>query len=146
MLRPREERDLPPLVALLGLQQAGSGYPVRWPLPFPVEDFLVRPGELGAWVATDADRVVGHVSLLQPREGWEADGWGAGTGLPPERLAAVSVLFVDPRLGRRGIGTALLDRAVAAARHLGRVPVLDVVQENAVGRAPLPFPRLAGGR
>ena len=131
-IRPREDRDLPALVDLLGAQQAGSGYPVRWPLPFPVEEFLVRPGELGAWVASEGARVVGHVSVLHPRDGWEADGWRAGTGLGPERLAAVSVLFVDPAVAGRGLGTRLLDTAVERARDVGRVPVLDVVQEHSV--------------
>lgn len=131
-VRARRPADLPALVDLLGAQQAGSGYPVRWPLPFPVEEFLVRPGELGAWVAVAGDRVVGHVSVLHPREGWEAEGWLAGTGLGPERLAAVSVLFVDPTVAGRGIGTRLLDTAVDRARALDRTPVLDVVQEHSI--------------
>ncbi|WP_299445094.1 GNAT family N-acetyltransferase [uncultured Phycicoccus sp.] len=131
-VRPRRPTDLPVLRELLAAQQAGSGYPVRWPLPFPVEEFLVRPGELGGWVALVGTRVVGHVALLEVRPGWEADGWAAGTGRPPERLAAVAVLFVAPGHGGRGIGTRLLDTAVARARHLGRLPVLDVVQEHSI--------------
>ncbi len=132
VIRARAECDLPHLVRVLGGQQAGSGYPVRWPLPFPVEEFLVRPGELGAWVAVTGGAVVGHVSLLHPRPGWESDGWVAGTGHLADRLAAVSVLFVDPDVGGCGIGGALLDTCVGRARELGRIPVLDVVQEHSV--------------
>lgn len=130
-LRERRADDLPRLEAVLAAQQPLTGYPVRWPLPFPVTEFLARSGELGAWVAELEGRVVGHVSLVHPRAGWEADGWVAGTGRPASALAAVSVLFVDPAAGRRGVGSALLARAVERARALGRHPVLDVVQENA---------------
>jgi GNAT superfamily N-acetyltransferase len=41
------------------------------------------------------------------------------------------VLFVDHTVVGRGIGTALLARAVGAIRTSGRTPVLDVVQETA---------------
>ena len=64
-------------------------------------------------------------------DGVEAEGWSVGTGRPRAELAAVSVLFVDHTLAGRGVGTALLDEAVAFIRASGRVPVLDVVQESA---------------
>ena len=131
-IRPREPGDVPRLVELLAAQQADTGYPVHWPLPFPVEEFVVRRAELGAWVAGDgdADSVLGHVALLDVGPGWEADGWCEGTGLPASELAAVAVLFVDPAAVGRGIGSALLARAVERARALARTPVLDVVSES----------------
>ena len=52
------------------------------------------------------------------------------TGRPASALAAVGVLFVDPAVTGRGIGSTLLATAVARARELGRTPVLDVVSEN----------------
>ncbi len=131
-VRARQAEDLPRLVEVLEAQQPSSGYPVRWPLPMPVEEFVVRAGELGAWVALADGLVVGHASLLHPRAGWESEGWTAGTGLAVDRLAAVSVLFVDPAFGGQGIGTRLLDIAVARARARGRLPVLDVVQEHSI--------------
>ena len=48
---------------VLAEQQASSRYPVRWPLPIPIEDFLVRPGEERAWVAEVDGAVVGHVAV-----------------------------------------------------------------------------------
>lgn len=131
-VRPRSPEDLPVLVDLIARFQPETGYPVRWPLPFPVEEFVVREGELGAWVAVLDGRVVGHVSVIEPRDGWEVEGWSAGTGLAKDEMAAVSVLFVDLSVGGRGIGTTLLDHAVAQARALGRTPVLDVVQEHSI--------------
>ena len=129
-IRPRTPDDLARLVVVLAAQQAATGYPVRWPLPFPVEDFVVRRDELVAWVAVDGDEVVGHVAVLAVTSGWDADGWSAGTGRAASELAAVSVLFVDPGAAGRGIGSALLATAVQHARALGRTPVLDVVSES----------------
>ncbi|MGB7817997.1 MAG: GNAT family N-acetyltransferase [Ornithinibacter sp.] len=131
-VRARRPEDLPRLVEVLAAQQPSSGYPVRWPLPMPVEEFIVRAGEIRAWVSTATDLVVGHVSILRPRHGWETKAWTVGTGLAADRLAAVSVLFVDPAHRDRGFGTRLLDTAVAHARGLGLTPVLDVVQEHSV--------------
>lgn len=129
-VRPRAADDVPHLVRLLGDQQAGSGYPVRWPLPYPTEEFVVRATELAAWVAEVDGRVVGHVSLLALGTGWDTDAWVAGTGLEPSAMAAVGVLFVDPARSGLGIGSRLLTTAVEQARALGRLPVLDVVQES----------------
>ena len=132
-VRGRTAADLPALVGILEAQRPTSGYPVRWPLPFPAQEFIARSTELAAWVAVDPSRdgaVVGHVALTDVAPGWEADGWGAGTGWPASALAAVSVLFVDPAATGRGVGSTLLATAVDHARALGRTPVLDVVSES----------------
>ena len=55
--------------ALIMRQQPLTRYPFRNPLPFPVEEFVVRRGELASWVAvatgsTGEPTVVGHVSVL----------------------------------------------------------------------------------
>ncbi|MBM6399725.1 GNAT family N-acetyltransferase [Phycicoccus sp. MQZ13P-5] len=121
---------MPRLVEVLAAQQSGSGYPVRWPLPFPAEEFVVRSGELGAWVAEVSGAVAGHVALLHPAVGWEADAFTDALGEPAERLAAVSTLFVDPGSRGLGVGSRLLEVAVGSARAVGRRPVLDVVQEH----------------
>jgi ribosomal protein S18 acetylase RimI-like enzyme len=132
-IRERVAEDLGPLARVLEEQQPHTGYPQRWPLPFPAEQFLTRPGELGAWVATlgHDPAPVGHVSVTTPGSGAEVDGWVAAVGRPPEELATVSVLFVDHRVSGRGVGGALLDAAVTFIRESGRAPVLDVVQETA---------------
>ena len=129
-IRRRSPQDVPDLVRVLAAQRDATGYPVRWPLPFPVEDFLVRATELAGWVADDGDAVIGHVALTGVGGGWEADAWTEGTGLPASALAAVSVLFVDARATGRGVGSDLLRTAADHARTLGRTPVLDVVSES----------------
>jgi GNAT superfamily N-acetyltransferase len=129
-IRLRAAADLPRLVEVLGAQQPISRYPIRWPLPVPPEEFVARDGELGAWVAEVEGTVVGHVSLLEVQPGWEADGFEAATGLPRDRMASVSGLFVDPGATGLGVGTSLLEAALERARELGRFPVLDVAAQH----------------
>ena len=52
---------------------AALALPLRWPLPFSVEDFLVREGQEAAWVAVHEGRVVGHVAVGRPRPAEEED-------------------------------------------------------------------------
>jgi ribosomal protein S18 acetylase RimI-like enzyme len=129
-IRPRADDDLTLLADVLAAQHPYSGYPQRWPLPFPVEDFIRRDGEDAAWVALLGAELVGHVSVCRVAPGMESDLWTAGTGRAADDLAAVSVLFVSHTVRGRGVGSALLATAVEAVRASGRTPVLDVVQET----------------
>ncbi len=110
----------------LAAQQPSSRYPFQWPLPFPVEEFLVRSHEEAAWVARVDGRAVGHVSVGRV-EGDVAEPFALATGRPAGELAIVRVLFVALDLLGSGIGGRLLDTAVDWARERGRLPVLDVV-------------------
>lgn len=132
IIRPRRPDDLPALADALAQQQPFSRYPFRWPLPFPVEDFLARPNEEQAWVAEVDGRPVGHVMVGRPRPE-EADAFAhlAGTS----DLGCVSVLFVAREEQGTGIGGALLDRAVDWVHEQGRLPVLDVVQSHGTALA-----------
>jgi GNAT superfamily N-acetyltransferase len=129
-IRERRPGDLPALVEVLSAQQSSSGYPHRWPLGFPVEEFIARPGELGSWVALVDGRVVGHVAATAVGEGWMAQHWSEVLGRPGHELGEVSILFVGLDHGGAGLGGALLERAVTEIRKLGLDPVLDVVDED----------------
>jgi GNAT superfamily N-acetyltransferase len=138
-IRPRRREDLPALVGLLGAQQPETSYPQRWPLPYPAEEFIVRPGELAAWVAVESidDRedeqdhqVVGHVSVTDLTEGRMASEWVEATGLPVQGLAEVSVLFVARARHGCGVGSLLLDTALAEIRRRDLTPMLDVVGDD----------------
>ncbi|MBB6627032.1 GNAT family N-acetyltransferase [Nocardioides sp. KIGAM211] len=129
VLRPRTDADLPALAEALAGQQPSSRYPFRWPLPFPVEQFLVRPNEQVAWVAELDGLPVGHV-MVGRVTGAEAALFAATTGRPTEELAIVSVLFVALELQGTGVGGLLLDTAVAWIREHDRLPVLDVIQSH----------------
>lgn len=134
-IRERRPDDIPALVEVLSAQQSTSGYPHRWPLGFPVTDFIARPGELGAWVAVVDGQLAGHVAATDVGAGWMADHWSHVLGRPGDELGEVSILFVGLDHVGSGVGAALLDRAVAEIRAIGREPVLDVVGEDtSVGR------------
>lgn len=133
-VRRREPEDVAAVAELIMRQQPVTRYPFRNPLPFPVEEFVVRRGELAAWVAevpTDAGgtKVVGHVSVLDVTDHPVAPEWSAAAGRPAAELAAVSVLVVDLDEGRRGIGSALMDVCEEHLADLGRTPVLEVVAD-----------------
>ncbi|MFW5469669.1 N-acetyltransferase family protein [Knoellia sp. CPCC 206435] len=129
-IRERRPDDLPVLVDLLAAQQPSTSYPQRWPLPFPPEEFLVRPGEVAAWVAVEDEAVLGHVSVTELIGGRMAGEWERATGLSAQGLGEVSVLFVADGRGGSGIGSVLLDTAVAEIRRRGLTPMLDVVGED----------------
>lgn len=132
VVRPRTPQDLPALTEVLVEQQPGSHYPLRWPLPFPLEQFIVRPYEERAWVAELDGRVVGHVMIGRVDDDpAAAEAFTRATGTTDAAgLACVSVLFVAEGLRGRGVGGLLLDTAVAWAEERGRLPVLDVVSTH----------------
>jgi ribosomal protein S18 acetylase RimI-like enzyme len=129
VVRRREAEDVAAVAELIMRQQPVTRYPFRNPLPFPVEEFVVRRGELAAWVAEVEGRVTGHVSVLDVTDHPVGPEWSAAAGRPVEELAAVSVLVVDLDLGRQGIGTALMDACESHLAEMGRVPVLEVVAD-----------------
>ncbi len=125
VIRPRRDGDVPVLADVLTEQQPVSRYPFRWPLPFPVESFLVRDHEQAAWVAELDGTVVGHVMVGSVELELSSAVFRGRTGCAEP--AVVSVMFVGSAVRGRGVGGLLLDTAVAWARERGRVPVLDVV-------------------
>ena len=135
-VRPRRPADVPLVGELILRQQPQTRYPFRNPLPFPIEEFVARDGELAAWVAEtapdtsgDAPTVVGHVSVLDVTDHEIGPDWADAVGRPVEELAAVSVLVVDLDLGRRGIANRLMDTCEDYVLGLGRTPVLEVVAD-----------------
>lgn len=135
LIRPRTETDLPDLTAVLAAQQSATRYPMRWPLPFPVERFVAREVDLAAWTAELDGRVVGHVAVQRVDDvftpGRLSLEWERGHGLPAERLGVLGTLFVDPAVRRRGLGRRLHDTAVDWLRAHDRGPCLDVVPVHA---------------
>ena len=125
VIRLRHDDDLPELARLLAEQQPATRYPLRWPLPFPVEQFLVRATEEIAWVAELAGEPVGHVTVSRVVDP-EISAVLAPT-VDLDAIASISVLFVADHLRGSGIGGRLLDTAVRSIVASGRRPVLDVV-------------------
>lgn len=135
MIRPRQPEDLPALAWVLTAQRARSRYPVRWPLPFPVEQFIARDGEMHAWTALLDGTPIGHAAVTAVTETEVGLAWAAGAGRPVEELACVATLFVGDDVRGLGVGGRLLDTAVAVIVESGRTPVLDVVRSHSPAAA-----------
>ncbi len=136
LIRPRHPTDVPALARVLAAQRDSSRYPMRWPLPFPTEQFIVRDAEVAAWTATVGGAPIGHVAALSVRPDQhgdlapEAQAWVTGSERPPEQLGVLSTLFTAVSQRGAGLGRQLHDTAVTAIREQGRTPCLDVVPEH----------------
>lgn len=128
-IRRRRAGDLPACAHALRLVAAQDQYPVYW--PDSPRSWLEGEDVIDAWVMERHGEILGHVAISQVgREAGEALRWREITGHEPAELAGVSRLFVRPRARGQGIGSALLDVAVAEIQARGRLPVLDVVSAS----------------
>ena len=135
VIRPRAEADLPALTEVLAAQQSLTRYPMRWPLPFPIERFVARDVDLAAWTAVLDGRPVGHVAAQAACDAQMLPLWEAGHGRPREQLGVMGTLFVDPGVRRLGLGRRLHDTAVDWLRDHDLGPCLDVVPIHAAAQA-----------
>ncbi len=135
IIRPRTEADLPALTQVLAAQQSATRYPMRWPLPFPIEQFVVRDVDLAGWTAELDGRPVGHVAVQGVDEVFTprllSAPWEQAHGRPAEGLGVMGTLFVDPGVRRQGLGRRLHDTAVEWLRERDLAPCLDVVPIHA---------------
>jgi GNAT superfamily N-acetyltransferase len=128
-IRPRRAEDVPTLCDLLAEQQADSDYPMRWPLPFPVEQFVVRDYHLSAWVGEIDGVVAGHAAAGRiVDEGW-TEIYAAATGATD--FECLSTFFTGGPARGLGLGSRLHDTVVEWIRARGAVPVLDVAPAHA---------------
>lgn len=127
MIREKTPADTAHLLEVLARVQAGDGYPLAVQ-PDGLHGFLESPHERAAWVAETDGAIAGHVALHCPPRDPTRSVAAAATGLPVDRLALVSRLFVAPEQRRTGLGRLLLRHATAHAPALGRRAVLDVGQ------------------
>src|SRR6476469_1666603 len=132
LIRPRTPGDVATLTEVLWEQQPSSRYPLRNPLPIPVEHFLHVDDAVAAWVAEVDGRPVGNVCHTRPPSGdavseEENEACARAHGCTVDDLAYVSTLFVG--LGTRGLGLGrqLLDTVVEDIRRTGHFPCLEVL-------------------
>jgi len=125
-IRRRRPKDLPACARLLRLVHAEGQYPVYW--PEAPRAWLADEEVVDAWVAERQGELLGHVAFsrvgLDPASAMR---WREITGRSPSELGGVSRLFVRPKAAGQGIGSALLEVAVAEIRARGLLPVLEVV-------------------
>ena len=127
-VRLRSEPDLPDCVRILEAVHRADRYPTYWP-DDPAR-WLSPRAILGAWVAEDDGRIVGHIVLRSGTAEASAAVWASATGLPPEQFAAITRFFVSLDSRGAGVGGALLDAACAEAAAQELRPALDVVETN----------------
>jgi GNAT superfamily N-acetyltransferase len=125
-LRRRRPNDIAACVRLAALSSPGT---VRHP---PWRAWLTAEEVVEAWVAERQGELLGHVALSEVgADACSAMRWREVTGRPAGDLLAVSRLFVRRRVRGEGLGTALLEMAVAGARARGRLPVVEAIGATA---------------
>jgi GNAT superfamily N-acetyltransferase len=136
-VRRRKSGDLAMCGRLLDVVHYEARYPAL--RPEPPRAWLTHPDVHGAWVCERLGRILGHVAISEvARDSLSALRWRETTERAPSELMAVSRFFVRPTARGQGIGSALLDLAVAEIRRQGRLPVLEMVSSRRDG-----FPFLA---
>ncbi len=106
-VRQRRDEDLPSCVRALAAVHAADGYPMRWPTD--PAGWLCPPGLAAAWVADHADATAGHVGVVI---GVDDPVLATSTGVPVQRLACVTRLFVAPAARGHRLGAALVSIAL----------------------------------
>lgn len=135
LVRRRREKDLTACARLLEVVYYQEHYPVV--RPHRPRDWLTSSDVLAAWVAEHHGEILGHVAISRVgRDPVSALRWRETTEHEPSELLAVSRFFVRSRSRRQGVGTALLDAAVAEIRRRGCEPVIEMASESRDG---LPF-------
>ncbi|WP_055532882.1 GNAT family N-acetyltransferase [Streptomyces graminilatus] len=136
-IRPRTEADLDACVRVLATIHEQNAYPLNW--PSDPAGWLTPGSLLAVWVAEEegdesgnedgredgsedgGEGIIGHVVLSGSDAGNAAAAlWSDGP------TAVINRLYVDPAARGRGVGAALMERAVAEARSRALHPVLDV--------------------
>jgi GNAT superfamily N-acetyltransferase len=124
-VRPRTDHDLDACVEIATAVRGLDGYP-----PYlPGGDFralLTRPQALAAYVATNNDRIIGHVALHSARVNPAVELASATLGCDSAQFGVVARLFTSPESRGAGTGRALLQTATDASRARDLVPMLDV--------------------
>lgn len=134
-IRRRKAKDLGACARLLEVVFYEAHYPAL--RPEPPRAWLDDEAVVDAWVVERLGEILGHVSISTVgRDSLSALRWRETTGHHPSDLLAVSRFFVRPRVRGQGIGTALLDAAVAEIRSRDRTPVLEMINSRRDG---IPF-------
>jgi ribosomal protein S18 acetylase RimI-like enzyme len=129
-IRPRTEADLDACVRVLATVHEQNAYPLNWPTE--PASWLTPRSLLAVWVAEgDGDEgIIGHIVLSRSEEGDAAAAlWNRGP------TAVLNRLYVDPAARGRGVGAALMERAVAEAEFRALHPVLDVASTDTAAAA-----------
>ena len=133
-IRERTTADLPAAAAALVEVHRTDGYPVEG-VDDPVA-WLDGAAVRRAWIAELRGRVVGHVSISEPRsDDTAALLWRAGPDGAHDEVAVLGRLFVVTGARRRAAGERLVRAARDHAREHDLRLVLDVMAKDAAAVA-----------
>jgi GNAT superfamily N-acetyltransferase len=120
VIRERTAEDLDECVRVLSEVHRVDGYPSVWPSD---PKRWIGAIDSGAWVDADGSRITGHLAVR------------IGTSVTWPMAAARSVwvarFFVGPEHRNKGVGQALLERAVTFAHALSLDAMLEVATSGA---------------
>jgi len=127
-VRARQPSDLDSCVLVLKRVHDTMRYPMVW--PSDPEAWLAGGRQVCAFVAELDGAICGHVAVAWPKPGEAASAWAAEFRVAVGELLCVSLLFVDPQVQGRGVGSCLLDAVRAEILDLGATPALEVISLN----------------
>ncbi|WP_433891288.1 N-acetyltransferase family protein [Streptomyces sp. CA-111067] len=128
VVRPITDADVPGAAAALTEVHATDGYPVEG-VGNP-EAWLRPPAVLGAWVAEEAGKIVGHVGVMRPQGEGAVDLWREKSGEAEERIGVLARLFVVREARKHAAGERLMRAAMDYARQGSIRLVLDVMTKD----------------
>lgn len=132
-IRRRKDHQLAACTRLLGLVSSEDKYPLLQ-RPSARREWLTGPELLDAWTAEQDSTIQGHVAITRVDVNpTTALRWREVTGRHASELAGICRFFVRPRVRDQGVGSALLDTAVAECRARGLLPVAEVVSMSRQG-------------
>lgn len=133
MIRERREEDIERLCAILEAMR----HPSSLPSGKGVETWLREYDAELSWVfdmapvrVAPTKNVVGHVQIYRPTEGASTTRCVEYTKRPADNLLAIGKLFVKPDTHEYGIGRYLLKECVEYIRGRGKLPVLDLYENE----------------
>ena len=126
-VRNWERSDDGSLARILRAQLANDpAWPPSYAHDLDLGDWLGQPADLGRWVCTCGDEIVGHIGLGRLSR-TSAQGFSAATGYGARRFAELCRTVVDPDQRRLGIAAVLTRTALKASLGMRRIPVATVL-------------------
>jgi ribosomal protein S18 acetylase RimI-like enzyme len=127
-IRVRDSSDVPTLIRILTDVHNLTKYPVDGPSSFPAR--FQSPNALISIVALYDNELAGHVELQPATVLSPAITKALASHAPIDSFATLVSLFVDPKFQGKGIGTRLIDEAVAYGKNERKRLALIVLEKD----------------
>lgn len=129
-IRSASLKDRAEIVRMLERSQLMTGLPDPRRIPAnELDERLYARRAIERYVAVDDGRIVGHGLIEEANPNHEVV-WRSVLPCTTESLIEMGGAFVEPKLGRLGIWTALLRHRIEVIRDNGSIPVSATWSEN----------------